>query len=163
MKVIDKQKNSKMCILCGMDNPYSIKAPFYNMEDKSVCSIFEFPAEFQSYPERVHGGLITAMLDELGGRAYWSYGETGLAVTMSLEVKFRKPVPYNVKLKGIGKIIRNTSRFFESEAYIYSMDNILLADAKIKYIKMENKDICSNAFTDEMPYMINDDVNDIDI
>ena len=35
MKVISKQRNSKMCIICGLDNEYGLRAPFYNMEDSN--------------------------------------------------------------------------------------------------------------------------------
>ena len=81
MKVTGKQRNSKMCIICGLDNPAGVCAPFYNMEDGSVMSIFQFKAEHQSYPGRVHGGMITAMLDELGMRALWVTQQDSLGVT----------------------------------------------------------------------------------
>ena len=67
MKVIKKQVNSKMCIICGINNEAGLKAPFYEMEDKSVVSIFKYSQIHQSYPERTHGGLISTMLDEIIG------------------------------------------------------------------------------------------------
>ena len=66
MKVVGKQRNSKMCFICGMDNPVGMKAQFYNMEDGSVMTIFRYEEEHQSFPQRVHGGLAATMLDELG-------------------------------------------------------------------------------------------------
>lgn len=47
------------------------------------------------YPGRVHGGLITCMLDEMGLRALWAKegSEESFGVTTSLETKYRKPVP----------------------------------------------------------------------
>ena len=65
MQVKYKQNNSRMCVICGMDNPFGLQAPFYVMEDDSVMTLFRYRQEHQSYPGRVHGGLITAMLDEL--------------------------------------------------------------------------------------------------
>ena len=35
---MSKQRNSKMCIVCGMENPIGLKAQFYNMEDESVLA-----------------------------------------------------------------------------------------------------------------------------
>lgn len=117
MKVIRKQRNSRMCVICGLDNDAGVKAPFYVMEDSSVMTPFSYRDVHQSYPGRVHGGMITAMLDELGCRAYWAaYDEETLAVTMSLETKYKKPVPYDVPLIGTGKILRATSLFIEAEA-----------------------------------------------
>ena len=102
MKVIAKQRNSKMCAICGLDNVYGVRAPFYSMEDGSVATIFSYREEHQSYPGRVHGGMITAMLDEMGLRALWAKegGEFTYGVTLSLETKYRKPVPYGVPLIG---------------------------------------------------------------
>ncbi len=101
MKIISKQKNSRMCVICGMDNKYGLHAQFYNMEDGSVMSKFQYREEHQSYPGRVHGGLITAMLDEMGLRALWAKegNEEEMGVTMSLDTKYRKPVPYNTELR----------------------------------------------------------------
>ena len=36
MKVTAKQRNSKMCVICGLDNSAGVRAPFYTMEDGSV-------------------------------------------------------------------------------------------------------------------------------
>ena len=63
MKILSKQKNSRMCMICGLDNEYGVNAPFYNMEDGSVMTVFRYKEQHQSYPGRVHGGMITAMLD----------------------------------------------------------------------------------------------------
>lgn len=57
MKVTSKQRNSKMCVICGMDNPFGVKAQFYNMEDGSVITPFKFKEEHQSYR-----GVFTAAL-----------------------------------------------------------------------------------------------------
>ena len=40
MKILSKQRNSRMCMICGLDNEYGVNAPFYNMEDGSVMEIF---------------------------------------------------------------------------------------------------------------------------
>ena len=101
MKVLSKQRNSRMCIICGLDNDFGVKAPFYNMEDGSVMSKFRYHPNHQSYPGRVHGGMITAMLDELGLRGLWAFhngDEKDFGVTIDLSTNFRKPVPYAADL-----------------------------------------------------------------
>ena len=72
-----------------MENESGDKAPFYEMEDKSVVSIFKYQFIHQSYPERTHGGLISSMLDEIIGRAIWSYEPDTWGVTISLNVRYR--------------------------------------------------------------------------
>ena len=45
MKVVSKQRNSKMCAICGIDNKYGVHAQFYNMEDGSVMTKFKYRQE----------------------------------------------------------------------------------------------------------------------
>lgn len=163
MKVIRKQRNSRMCVICGLDNDAGVKAQFYVMEDSSVATPFTFREIHQSYPGRVHGGMITAMLDELGCRAYWAaYDEETLAVTMSLETKYRKPVPYGVPLKGTGRVLRATSLFIEAEAAILDENGTELASGKMKYMKLPIEKISEGAsYHEEMCYLIPDEVTEI--
>ena len=122
MKVISKQTNSKMCFICGMDNPIGLKVQFYNMEDKSVMCMFSYKEEHQSFPNRVHGGLISTMLDELGLRALWALeGENSFGVTTSMSVKFKKPVPYNQKLIGKGIVTFNSKLFIDIDTFIFDV------------------------------------------
>lgn len=78
MKVTKKQFNTRKCFICGMENERGVKAPFYEMEDKSVVSYVTFDELHQSYPGRVHGGIISAMLDEVAGRALVDVGAGGV-------------------------------------------------------------------------------------
>ena len=163
MKVISKQKNSKMCIICGMDNPIGLKAQFYNMEDKSVMTIFKFKEEYQSFPQRVHGEIIATMLDELGLRALWAKSsEDDFGVTLSMNVKYRKPVPYNEVLIGKGLVQKETSKFVTIETEIFDKKGNLLANAEVKYIKLAiNKIVNDINLHDEMCYLIEADVKEI--
>lgn len=161
MKVVKKQTNSKMCYICGIDNPFGLKAPFYEMEDNSVISIFEYKEIHQSYPGRTHGGLISAMLDEIAGRAIWIEEPTTWAVTTELNVKFRKQVPYNVKLKAVGKITRNTRRIFWAESKIYDMEGNVLAEAEVTYFKMDIYKIATEDVHEDVNILIPDNVTEI--
>ncbi len=164
MKVIEKQRNSKMCAICGMDNAYGLRAPFYSMEDGSTISLFSYREEHQSYPGRVHGGLICAMLDEIGLRALWSKeGKEIWGVTLNLETKYRKPVPYGVPLLARGEIKKETQLFVTAECGIYQ-NGELLASATIKYLKLSTDAIANGAPIDEheeMCYFIEDGVREI--
>lgn len=164
MKVLSKQRNSKMCIICGLDNEYGLRAPFYNMEDGSVMTLFRYRSGHQSYPERVHGGMIAAMLDEMGLRALWTNKaeENTFGVTFSLETKFRKPVPYDVDLVGKGIVVKQTPRFLLTEAQIMDMYGNVLANGTVNYIKLPVDKIAENVNAhEEMCYLIEDNVTEI--
>lgn len=150
--------------MCGLDNEYGVRAPFYNMEDGSVMTLFRYRKQHQSYPGRVHGGLITAMLDEMGLRALWAkeLSEETFGVTFSLETKYRKPVPYDQDLIGKGIIVKNSSRFFVTEASIMDTKGNVLANGTVKYIRLDVNEIAENAEVhEEMCYLDEDGVTEI--
>lgn len=162
MKVIKKQNNSKMCMICGMDNPFGVQAQFYELEDNRLCGLFSFKAEHQSYPGRVHGGMISAMLDELAYRAYCVIAPKKLAVTLDLSTKYRKPVPYNTPLIGLGEIIKSTNRYFIAECKIIK-NNEVLAEGTAKYLVLPNEKVTDASYEDEMCYEIPDEIREIDL
>ena len=163
MLVFLNQTYCKLCYICGIENEFGLKAPFYEMEDGSVISIFKYKEIHQSYPERVHGGLITAMLDEIAGRAIWVTEPETWAVTTELNVKFRKVVPYDVTLKAVGKIIKNTHRAFIGEAKVYDMDGNTLAEAVVTYLKLPLSKIATRTNSNEdVNIYLPDNVTEID-
>ncbi|MDE7395685.1 MAG: PaaI family thioesterase [Clostridiales bacterium] len=165
MKVLSKQRNSRMCFICGMDNPIGLCAQFYNMEDGSVASPILFKPEHQSFPFRVHGGLAATVQDELGLRAIWAQkGEDTFGVTMSFEVKFRKPVPYDEPLIARGILVRETPRFAVIETTLCDLNGSTLSNAELKYILLPVEKIAADANAhEEMCYLIKDNVTSLDI
>ncbi len=164
MKVLSKQRNSKMCFICGLDNVAGFKAQFYNMEDGSVISPIEFKEIHQSFPQRVHGGLIGTILDEMSCRAYWTNDNYVPAVTTSMEVKYRKPTPYNVPLLGRGVVTLDRSRIFKTHAEIIDKYGAVYAQAETTYLKLPAEKIAENMDVhEELPYLIEDNIKEIEI
>ena len=164
MKVISRQHNSRHCLVCGLDNPFGIRGAFYNMEDGRVMSPFRFHFNHQSYPGRVHGGLVTTVLDELGVRALWAKNldETQFGVTTSLTTKYRKPAPYDTELVTVGRILSETSRFFIVDARLFDPEGTLLAEAELKYIKLPPDIITADSDVhSQMPYLVDDGVKEL--
>lgn len=58
MKVSGKQRNSRMCFICGMENPVGLKSQFYNMEDGGVLTILNIFRYTKASHSGMHGGLI---------------------------------------------------------------------------------------------------------
>lgn len=162
MKIVSKQRNSRMCLICGMDNTFGVQAQFYNMEDGSVMSPFRFKKEHQSYPGRVHGGMIAAMLDELGLRSCWAVSEEIWGVTTNIQVKYRKLVPYDEDLIARGTVIKQNSRFVIVNTEILDKTGAVLAEAEVRYLKMDIAVIAEHADVhEEMAYYIEDDMQEI--
>ncbi len=133
-----KQPTSRMCFVCGESNPAGIHVRFYEQEDGSLLARFTPEEQHQGYPGRMHGGVITAVLDETIGRAIMiRYGEAIWGVTGEISVRFCRPVPLGVELTAVGRITRETSRLFEGTGELHLPDGAVAADANGKYIKLD--------------------------
>jgi uncharacterized protein (TIGR00369 family) len=154
-KVINKQNNSKMCFVCGMQNDMGLKAMFYEMENDELISVFTPSDIHQSYPGRLHGGIASTILDEAIGRAILMKDENLWGVTMELNVKFRKPVPYDVELKVVCRITKETSRTFEGSGKIILPNGDIAVTAEGKYFKMHVSKITDANFTEEEWFRVN--------
>jgi len=112
LKVVRKQNNSDMCVVCGQDNPFSLRTVYYAAEGGLMIGLVTGRDEHQSYPNRMHGGMISALLDETIGRAVNTEEPEAFGVTSELNVKFKKPVPLNEEIRIVGKLTRNTRLVF---------------------------------------------------
>lgn len=127
-----------MCLVCGMDNNFGLYTSFYELENGELLAIFTPRAEHQSYPGRLHGGIISTILDETIGRAIMiSHKDAYWGVTVEISVKFRKPVPLEEELRVIGRITRDSKRMFEGTGELLLADGSIAAEAQGKYLKME--------------------------
>jgi acyl-coenzyme A thioesterase PaaI-like protein len=126
-----------MCLVCGLNNPYGIKASFYELESKQLVCIFKPSDVHQSYPGRLHGGITTALLDETIGRAIMAhYEEMMWGVTVEFTTKFKKPIPLGKELRVVGRITSDTNRFFEGTGEILLPDGEVAATGSGKYLKL---------------------------
>jgi uncharacterized protein (TIGR00369 family) len=166
MKVIRKQPLSHNCLICGIDNPYGLHAAFYEMEDQSLRALFSFDKYHQSYPERTHGGMIAAILDESIGRAIWPLDPSIWGVTMKLQVEYHQPVPYGVPLKCVAKIDRHDRMTFEGRGEIQTLDGRMLAKATGLYIKLPLSKISpqndNDGHPDDIDVLVPDQTVEID-
>jgi acyl-coenzyme A thioesterase PaaI-like protein len=164
MKVVKKQTNSYMCFICGIHNDSGLKTNFYEMEDNTLVAIVKGKDIHQSYPNRMHGGVISALIDESVGRAIWIEEPETWGVTMDLQMKYRKPVPLNEDLMVVSKITKNTRRVFEGTGYLINKEQQVLAEGNARYIKLSLNDIDNNTHEEsDINVLVEDDVKEIDI
>lgn len=133
-KVIRKQNSSEMCFVCGIHNKSGLNTTFYELEGNRSIGVFKGSQIHQSYPERMHGGIITALLDETIARSIQTYDENIWGVTVELTIKFLKPVPLEETLHAVGYVTRKRSRMFEGEGYLSNQNHEILAKATAKYL-----------------------------
>lgn len=136
-RVTKKQENSKMCLVCGLKNPYGLKASFYELDNGELLAVFKPREEHQSYPNRLHGGVSAAILDETIGRAIMmNETENYWGVTVAFTSRFKKPVPLDEEIRVIGRITKDSSRIFEGTGEILLEDGSVAVEGYGKYIKL---------------------------
>lgn len=127
-----------MCFLCGLKNPFGLKAAFYELENNEIVSVFKPSTEHQSYPGRLHGGIATTVLDETIGRAIMMKYKDGeiWGVTVEFTTRFKKPIPLNEELRVVGRIVNETSRTFEGTGELLLANGEVAATGFGKYLRM---------------------------
>jgi acyl-coenzyme A thioesterase PaaI-like protein len=140
-KVIAKQHNSRMCFVCGLQNPAGLKASFYEVEGDQLVALFKPCEQHQGYPGRLHGGLAATILDETIGRAMNINQDEIWGVTVEFNVRYKKPVPLDQELRVVGRIINQRSRMFEGTGEILLPDGQVAVEGHGKYIKLPLEEI----------------------
>lgn len=130
-----KQPNSRMCFVCGVENPSGLHAHFYQLDETTCVAKFLPDPSHQGYPGRVHGGVVAAILDETMGRAIWA-DVTQWGVTVELSLRYRAPVPLGEMLTIVGRITDNTRRVFEAEGELLLADGAPAVTARGKFVKI---------------------------
>jgi len=60
---VEKQPNSRMCFVCGIENRVGLHLKFYTDDEGRCIARFHPKPEHQGYPGHLHGGIISALLD----------------------------------------------------------------------------------------------------
>tara|TARA_Y100000758_G_scaffold302632_1_gene271107 strand:- start:1595 stop:2104 length:510 start_codon:yes stop_codon:yes gene_type:complete len=115
-----------MCFACGPKNSSGLQLLFKH-RDKGVETSFEFNSKFQGFPNYMHGGIISTILDETMNRAalsqnYW-------VLTAQLNVKFKQPIITNQEIYAYGEIKRKIGTLIVIEAFIKLPNKSIAATA----------------------------------
>jgi len=118
---------SDLCFGCGEKNPCGLKLKF-DWDGKEAKSQFTPTELHQGWQGIIHGGILTALLDE--AMAYAAcFAEVG-GVTALMETKFRRPVAIGQLLIITAWVSKKTHRFAETGATLTLTDGTVVAEAK---------------------------------
>jgi len=135
---MEKQANSRLCFVCGLENPVGLHLSFYETGPGEVTVDFTPSDQYQGYPGVLHGGIVASILDEAAGRAHMGIFPPCFMFTAKLEVKFRKNIPIGKPLKIIGKAGKDRGRMAEGWSGIYNQEGELLAEANVLLVDVPN-------------------------
>jgi uncharacterized protein (TIGR00369 family) len=121
------------CFVCGPKNPIGLKLKFH-FNGKSIKTQFTPKKEHQGYLNIVHGGIISTLLDEAMVKLVLAMNIP--AVTASIEVRLRRALNVGETINVEAEILKNTKKTLETYAKATTKNNIVIADARGKLIKV---------------------------
>jgi len=96
-------RTDSMCFGCSPMNPAGLRLEFYTDGD-AIFSWLKVPDHLCGWKNLAHGGVISAILDEVMGRTV-IHKMRCLGMTKAITIEFLKPVTINTELMATGRVI----------------------------------------------------------
>ena len=139
-----------MCMVCGVENACGLHARFLELDSGELMGVFDPREEHQGYPGRMHGGILTAIVDEAIGRAI-AVGDPGAwGVTVELSMRFRRPVPLDRPIRVLARITEDNGRIFQGVGEIVLDDGTVAVTGWGKYMRLPIEKISVGDLSAEM-------------
>lgn len=111
------------CVICSPRNASGLRLTFVQRTDGSLQAEFDCPSHLQGYPEMLHGGMISSLLD--GAMTNCLFARGCEAVTAELTVRFRHPV-------ATGRRATIRAWLHDSMSVFYVLKSELIQDQQVK-------------------------------
>ena len=120
------------CYVCGQHHPRGLRARFFADGEGEVCAWFLPDPSQTGYDDVVHGGVISALLDELTG---WTVSLKNdlLACTAELTVRFVSPVLLGRTYLARAHVGTGRGRCWSAEGGLYDEEGKVYAKARGTY------------------------------
>jgi uncharacterized protein (TIGR00369 family) len=110
-------KDNDRCFVCGKKNPLGLGVDFeIDARERSIRAKFTPLPDHQGYEGIVHGGILSALLDEAMAKLAFSLGLQ--IVTAEMTVKFKIPAKPGDELYISGRLLDESKRLISAEAKI---------------------------------------------
>ena len=128
MAEVLNDKNTKICFVCGVENPLGLHVPFTRDGERGSRATYTVRSEHVGWPGLIHGGLLFTLMDESVAWALYFNGLRG--VTAKAETRFRRPAPVGAPLVITGSIVERARRLVQVRAEVQraDADNERIAD-----------------------------------
>lgn len=133
MKAISNYPN---CFVCGDKNAIGLKVAFFYDKGKAKAQ-YTPTEEFEGYKDICHGGILSALLDEV--MIYSIKALEVVTMTVQIEVKFKSPAKIGETLFLEGQITEDRGRIISTEGKVFRKDGTLIAESRGKYFRAEGR------------------------
>jgi uncharacterized protein (TIGR00369 family) len=131
-----RNRRDHHCFACGPGNPHGLQMTFFT-DERTVFSWLRVPEHLRGWDNLVHGGVISAVLDEIMS---WAaiYLIKKITLTKSMTVEFLKPVTVGSQLRAEGRLLElvgaHEARF---EGVVYNAKEACCARSQGLFVMLE--------------------------
>jgi acyl-coenzyme A thioesterase PaaI-like protein len=148
----ERQPSSRSCFVCGRDNEGGLRTRWVSDraagEVRSTVTVAE---RFHGYPGVVHGGVLTALMDEAMVRSLLiDGGFDDLQVTGRMDVSFRLATPTGVPIVVAGRLLQRSASRSKARAEVRLSDGTVTAHAEALLVRPTPE--VAEAWARERPY-----------
>ncbi len=124
------------CFVCGDQNKIGLKVAFFYDRGKTRAQ-YTPTREFEGYKDICHGGILSALLDEV--MIYSIIARGIVTVTVQIEVKFKNPAKIGERLFLEGQISEDKGKIILAKGKIFKKNGTIIAESKGKFFRAEGE------------------------
>jgi uncharacterized protein (TIGR00369 family) len=119
------------CFACGTENPIGMGLHI-ELGEGTARAGWTVGDDFVGWSDRVHGGIVATLLDEVMAWAPSSYDSW--AVTAEMTIRYRSPAAPGEELVAEARVVERRRRIFEVSGEVRGPDGRLIAEATGRYL-----------------------------
>jgi uncharacterized protein (TIGR00369 family) len=119
------------CFACGGQNPIGMHLEIV-LGDGTASTEWVPNADFVGWEEKVHGGILATLLDEV--MAWAPASHDSWAVTAEMTIRFRTPASPGERLVATGRVTARRRRIYHVAGEVRGGDGRLVAEAEGRFL-----------------------------
>jgi len=119
------------CFACGGSNPIGMRLRIEIGEGVARTS-WVAGDDYVGWSDKIHGGIIATMLDEVMAWAPSSFDSW--AVTAVMSIRYRAPASPGEELLATGRVVARRRRIYEVRGEVVTADGRLIAEGTGRYL-----------------------------
>ena len=119
------------CFACGGSNPIGMRLQI-ELGDGVARTQWTPGADFVGWEDKVHGGLLATLLDEV--MAWAPASHDSWAVTAEMNIRYRSPANPGERLTAVGTVTDKRRRIYQVHGEVRGGDGRLIAEADGRFL-----------------------------
>jgi len=119
------------CFACGADNPIGMQLHI-EIGEGTARAAWVAGHDYVGWSDKLHGGIIATLLDEVMAWAPSSYDSW--AVTAEMRVRYRSPASPGEELIATARVAERRRRIYEVVGEVRGADVRLIAEGRGRYL-----------------------------